>query len=151
MSESKIAIKIGQVEFTGEGEQNWLDKQLDKILAQAEKLIKLAPAEQEKQAETGGHREKGKGDSVASMPLAAFLKSKNATTNQLKKFLATATWLHAKGAARLETKQITKALKDASQSKIGNPADTLIKNATKGYCERDGKQFFVTEEGKKAL
>ncbi len=85
------------------------------------------------------------------MPLAAFLKSKNATANQLRKFVATAVWLHAKGTKRLETKQITQALKDASQSRIGNPGDALKKNITKGYCEKDGKQFFVTDEGRKSL
>jgi hypothetical protein len=32
MSESKIQIKIGNIEFSGEGNQDWLSKQLDKIL-----------------------------------------------------------------------------------------------------------------------
>jgi len=43
MGESKIEIKIGQISFSGEGEQDWVAKQLDKILGQAEKLIHLAP------------------------------------------------------------------------------------------------------------
>jgi len=151
MSESKIHIKIGPVEFAGEGRQDWVTKQLDKIIAHADKLVKLAPAAGVPPSEGGGQGDKGKDDSIASMPLAAFLKSKNATKNQLRKFVATAVWLHAKGTKRLETKQITQALKDASQSRIGNPGDALKKNTTKGYCEKDGKQFFVTEEGEKSL
>jgi hypothetical protein len=150
MSESKIHIKIGQVEFEGEGGQDWVAKQLDKILAQADKLIRLAPGA-EHSSEGGGQADKGKDNTIASMPLAAFLKSKDANQNQLRKFVATAVWLHAKGEKRLETKQITRALKDASQPRIGNPSDALKKNITKGYCERDGNQFFVTEEGRKSL
>jgi len=32
MSEAKIEIKVGQIEFSGQGEQEWVAKQLDKIL-----------------------------------------------------------------------------------------------------------------------
>ncbi len=32
MSDSKIVIKVGIVEFSGEGEKDWLSAQLDKIL-----------------------------------------------------------------------------------------------------------------------
>jgi hypothetical protein len=151
MTESKVHIKIGQVEFSGEGRQDWVAKQLDKIIAQADELIRLAPPTGEHPLETGGHAEKGKDGSIASMPLAGFLKSKNATDNQVRKFLATAVWFHAKGTKRLETKLITQALRDASQSRLTNAADALNKNIAKGHCEKDGKQFFVSEEGKKSL
>lgn len=151
MSQSKIAIKIGQIEFTGEAEQEWLAKQLDKILSQAEKLIKIAPIPPAhgSDADAGGQDANDK--AIASQTLAAFLKSKNANKNQNKKFLATAVWLQAKGATRLETKQVTKALRDASQPRIGNAADTLSQNIGKGYCEKDGNQFFVTDEGRQSL
>ena len=36
MSDAKIDIKIGQIQFSGQGEQDWVAKQLDKIIAQAE-------------------------------------------------------------------------------------------------------------------
>ena len=157
MSESKIEIKIGQITFSGEGDQEWLSKQLDKIPSQAEKLIQLAPAPSangnaEAPAHPGtGHRQMGKDSTIAKKTLPAFLQEKNATRNQVKKFLATAVWLEAKGQNRLETSDVTKALKDASQARLGNPADCLNKNVTKGYCEKDAKQFFMTDDGKNSL
>jgi hypothetical protein len=85
---------------------------------------------------------------VVSGPLATHLKAMGATTNQVSKFLATAIWLHDKGTAKLSTSDVTKALKDSSQSRLTNPAECLNKNVAKGYCEKDGKQFYVTEEGR---
>jgi hypothetical protein len=42
---------------------------------------------------------------------------------------------------------ITKALSDNQQGKLGNPGDCLNKNVKKGFCEKEGKEFYVTEEG----
>ena len=151
MSEAKIEIKIGQIAFSGEGEQDWVAKQLDKIIAQAEKLIQLAPPAENEGEDAEGHKPMGKDPSIAKKTLASLLQEKNATGNQIKKFLATAVWLEAKGQTRLQTRDITKALKDANQTRLGNPADCLNKNVTKGNCEKDGKQFFVTDDGKKSL
>lgn len=41
MSDSKIQIKIGIVEFSGEGNQDWLAAQFDKILAKMAELVKI--------------------------------------------------------------------------------------------------------------
>jgi len=41
MSNSKIQIKIGIVEFSGEGEQDWLGIQLDKIIAKVPELLTI--------------------------------------------------------------------------------------------------------------
>jgi hypothetical protein len=60
-------------------------------------------------------------------------------------------WLEAKGQKRIQTVDVTKALKEANQTRIGNPADSLNKNVSKGHCEKDGKQFFVTDDGKSSL
>lgn len=49
------------------------------------------------------------------------------------------------------TSDVTKALKDSNQTRLGNPSDSLNQNVTKGYCEKDGKEFYVTEEGKNSL
>ncbi len=151
MSESKIEIKIGQIMFSGQGEQEWVAKQLDKILAQAEKLIQLAPAAGDDDGDSSSHKPMGKDTAIAKKTLPAFLQEKNATTKQVKKFLSTAVWLEAKGQSRLETGDVTKALNDANQKRLGNPADCLNQNVTKGYCEKDGKQFFVTDDGKNSL
>jgi len=79
------------------------------------------------------------------------LREKNASTNQVRKFLATAVWLHARGKKRLSTADVTRALKDSNQTRLGNPADCLNKNVAKGHCEKDGKDFFVTSEGSASL
>jgi hypothetical protein len=51
----------------------------------------------------------------------------------------------------MKTGDVTKALKGAHQSRIGNPADCLNQNVQKGYCEKDGGEFFVTDDGKQSL
>lgn len=44
MSISKILVKVGIVEFSGEGDQDWLAKQLDKILEKIPELLKIEVA-----------------------------------------------------------------------------------------------------------
>jgi len=41
MSDSKIQIKVGIVEFSGEGNQDWLAEQFDKILLKVPELLKM--------------------------------------------------------------------------------------------------------------
>lgn len=155
MSDAKIEIQIGEVKFSGEGEQEWLTQQLDKILEKAEELIKLAPtpepqvsiqpppATQHQAADFSNSSE------IANQTLATFLRSKSATTAQVDKFLATAIWVEAKeNKTRLKTADIGSALSKANQTKLNNPSDKLNQNVSKGYCEKDGKDFFVTQEGK---
>jgi len=156
MAEAKIEITIGQITFSGEGEPSWLTEQLDKILDRAEKLLSLAPAPSmpatsgsnggsNEAADLSGHSE------IAAKPLAIWLKEKGADSNQNLKFLATAIWLESKGSKRLQTKDITSALSSANQKRLGNASDCLNKNVTQGHCEKEGKQFYVTEEGKRKL
>jgi hypothetical protein len=151
MSVAKIDIKIGQIQFSGEGDQDWVAKQLDKIIAQAEKLIQLAPPVDENTQNDDEHKPMKSDSAIAKKTLPAFLSEKAATTKQVKKFLATSVWLEAKGQKRLQTKDVTGALSAANQSRLGNPADCLNQNVSKGYCEKDGNKFFVTDEGKKSL
>jgi hypothetical protein len=84
--------------------------------------------------------------------LSAFLKDKNATSNQVKKFLATAVWLHdSTGKDRITTAEVRAALKNANQGKLTNPAGCLNQNVGKGHAEKDGGSFFVTEPGRTSL
>jgi hypothetical protein len=146
MSQVKIQIKVGDVEFSGEGEQGWVSTQLERVLKAAQGTPggrvsgRSAP-------DAGSHGQNAAG----SQSLASFLRDKNAAVNQVRKFLATAAWLHAKGKKQLTTADVTRALKDNSQSRLGNPADCLNKNVAKGHCEKDGKEFFVTTEGLASL
>lgn len=153
MSEVKIQFKLGSIEFSGEGEQDWISQQLDKILQQAPQLLLIAPSSNAGTPANGtaGHNPMGADPAIAQQPLASFLKAKNAATTQVKKFLATAVWLEAKGKSRMGTADITKALKDANQTRLSNPADCLNQNIAKGHCEKDGAQFFVTVDGKAAI
>ena len=153
MSESKIEIKIGEVKFSGEGEPAWLSEQLDKILEKAEDLIALAPSKPSAPETPAAHQEADlKGHSeISSKPLATWLKEKNAETSQTVKFLATSVWLEAKGQNRLQTRDVTSALSNANQKRLGNAADSLNKNVSKGFCEKEGSQFYVTDEGKRSL
>lgn len=148
MAEAKITLKIGEIEFSGEGEEKWIEKQLDKIFDKAEELIAIAPSQQSK---SNSHNPMGNDPAIAKKALSTFLQEKGATTNQTKKFLATSAWLEAKGQNRLKTGDVTKALKDSQQNKLKNPSQTLADNIKKGYIEKDGDQYFVTEEGKKSL
>jgi hypothetical protein len=150
MSDAKIDIKIGQIQFSGQGEQDWVAKQLDKIITQAEKLIQLAPPEN-LQDDNGGRKPMGKDATIAKKTLPVFLTEKGAAKNQVKKFLATAIWLEAKGQSRLQTRDVVAALKTSNQSRLANASDALKRNITKGFCEKDGNQFFVTDDGKKSL
>jgi hypothetical protein len=151
MTEAKIEFKLGSIEFSGEGEKAWISEQLDKILQQAPSLLSLAPISSPAVANAGSHAPMQADPAIATQPLATFLKEKNATKTQVKKFLATAVWLEAKGKKRLTTAEVTQALRDSNQSKLNNAADCLNQNVAKGLCEKDGGQFFVTTDGKSSL
>ena len=156
MTTFKAEFKTGAIEFCGEGEKDWVTEQLDKILEKAPALLNLVSAAQ-KAAEPKNDSNANVGaqntsSSVTAVkPLATFLKDKNATTNQISKFLATAVWLHEKGNQRIETKDVSKALRDSKQTKLGNPSDCLNQNVSKGFCEKDGNGFSVTDEGRNEL
>jgi hypothetical protein len=150
MSDVKIHVKVGDVEFTGEGEQGWVATQLDRILKAAPGIVAAKPNVSHGLTEPHAHT-RTQESQVGSQTLASFLRDKNASTNQVRKFLATAVWLHARGKRRLTTADVTRALKDSNQTRLGNPADCLNKNVAKGHCEKDAKDFFVTTEGSVSL
>lgn len=137
---SKIRVRVGQIEVEYEGPDGFLDKKLLDMIRQLSEISKSVP---ESAGGTGSAAQEA-GDPGT---LASFLNSKNATSSQVKKFLATAQWLHLKGKRRLKTGDVTKALRDNSQARLGNASNTLSRNITKGFCERDGSEFYVTSEG----
>jgi hypothetical protein len=145
MAQAKIELKLGSFQFTGEAEAAWLEKQLDKLLEhiKGEDPADGATGSTERHKKTKQHKK--------TETLSAFLKSSGATTNQVKRFLATACWLTSRGTDILATGDIIKALSDNRQSKLTNAAECLNKNVTKGFCEKKGKQFYVTEAGSTSL
>lgn len=152
MTETRIKISIGSISFEAEGDQKWVGEQLDKLYVKAKELAAIGPAPSVPSVEGGdGHHPMKPDADIAGKTLATFLKEKNATSKQVLKFLATAVWLESKGKNRMTTADVTKALRDSNQSKLNNPADCLGQNVKKGYCEKEGNQFFVTSEGKESL
>ncbi len=155
MAEAKINFSIGAISFSSEGEETWVATQLDKILEKVPELVRIVPQSQDtgSGAQQQRHKEASinPSEGIATKTLASFLKEKNATSNQNRKFLATALWLEAKGKKRVTTTDVAKALKDNNQSKLTNASESLNQNVSKGYCEKDGKEFYVTDEGKDSL
>jgi hypothetical protein len=144
MPESKVELGFGSVFFRGEGSEAWLSAEIEKAMLRFPELAKISPAI----PTTHGGPEVGLVQRAGGT-LAAFLKMKNATSNQNRKFLSTAMWLHDRDKKdRLTTADVTKALSDNQQSRLGNASDCLNQNVGKGFCEKDGKGFYVTEEGR---
>jgi hypothetical protein len=153
MAEAKIEIKVGAVSFSGEGDGKWLSEQLDKVIEKLPELAGVLPAEE--RSGGGGNSEESENSSARhsrkiSGNLAAYLKEKGATANQVKKFLATAIWLHDHGKRdMLTTSDVVAALVTAKQSELTNASQSLNNNVTKGFCQKQGKKdFFVTDEGR---
>lgn len=146
---TKISLKVGNLEFSGEGKEQWLESQLDKLLKRISiQENSFQHAQNGKILGNGG----GEVDKILkTTTLVSFLNEKNAKDNQNRKFLATAVYLQSKGQNRLKTADITKALKDSNQTRLGNASDTLKQNISKGFCEKDGDNFFATSDGFKEL
>jgi len=81
-------------------------------------------------------------------PLSQFIADKKVTTNQVRKFLATAVFLsRSNKVSKLSTSMISRALKSYGIERLQNASDCLNKNEKKGYCIKDGKEFIITENG----
>ena len=147
---SKIDVTIGDVSFSGEGEQEWLTKQLDKVIAIA-RPARASKSTQKSPTPTKGVDEKESAPFTAS--LASHLRDKKGEANQVARFLATADWLRRRnGDQTLTTALVTRSLRDNQQKRLGNPADTLNKNVKKGHCEKiSGGGFLITDDGLQAL
>jgi hypothetical protein len=153
MAEAKIEIKVGAFSFTGEGTEKWLSGELDKLLTKLPELVEIAPPENNGGDDAGAAAAKKAKKNGKLGTLPNFLKEKNATANQIKKFLATAVWLHeTTGRDRITTGEVSKALKNSSQNRLTNPSDALNQNVGKGLAEKDGDNgFFVTDPGRESL
>lgn len=144
MSQSKLQISVGNISFSGEGEQAWLAEQLEKVLKVAPEIVRTQPI---------GRNPGLSGNSAASdynafaTSLASYIKEKGGDNNQVDRFLITADWLRRKGAASLTTAEVSKALKSNHQKSLVNPADCLNKNVSKGYCEKADGGFYITPDG----
>ncbi|HEV2263226.1 MAG TPA: hypothetical protein VGR79_01705 [Stellaceae bacterium] len=149
MPDSKIQFALGALSFSGEGEQGWLADQLDKILHAAPSLGRATVASP---VETANEQSDPAQSSTSfTQTLASYIKEKNAESNQTQRFLAAANWLRRRGAQKLTTAMVSKALADNQQKRLGNPADCLNQNVSKGFCEKTDGGFYITPDGLKAL
>ena len=146
MAEAKIQFTLGPISFSGEGDEAWVGAQLDKVLEKAPSLAGLAA-----ELSSGSHDDSGSAQKGPKGTLASFITSVAASGNQVKRFLATAVWLHGRGKKRLTTRDVATALQENNQKRLSNPADCLGKNVAKGYCEKVGNEFYVTDEGRASL
>ena len=143
----KIELNIGSITFSGEGDQDWLSAQIDKLIVAAT-TKEIADAGVNGVASTDSQLN----EPVDVGPLATYLKSKGGETIQNQRFLATAAWLHHRGEQCLVTNLITKALREHQQKRLGNTSECLNQNISKGFCEKKpDKSFFITSEGWKQL
>jgi hypothetical protein len=60
MTEAKLEIKVGSVSFSGEGQGEWLSKQLDKVLAKLPELAAIQETETELIADEASEGSSGK-------------------------------------------------------------------------------------------
>jgi hypothetical protein len=154
MTSGKIQFSFGALSFSGEGNESWLEKQLDKIIKAAPDLAKLEPPHvKDTEAGESSSRESRGSDSSGKFqtPLATHIREKSAESNQTKRFLAAADWLRRRGTTTLTTASVSKALQDNQQKRLSNPADCLNKNVAKGHCEKTSGGFFITPEGLREL
>lgn len=180
MAESKIDFSFDNLHFSCEGDKDWVETQLNQILNRIPGLNKpgsfgksdMAKPTSEKVvsgniliAETpvpeGMEKlKRGRKTKVVAEPLVEepsgdplfeFLKEKNADKNQVKKFLATAVYLHSQGLEKFSTPIVSKTLKASHIEKLINASDCLNKNEKKGFCIKDEKEFILTEAGIRSI
>jgi hypothetical protein len=147
VAEASIQIEVGKVRFTAEGSPDWVDKKYEEFLRHMSELQKHLPAAE---APVTDQRKLVIG-SAADVPLAIFLKNLKVGSSQNNRFLAAAVWLKLKGQNVVKTAEVVKALADAQQQRLGNPADILNQNVKKGFCVKNGDGFYVTPEGEESL
>ena len=150
MDTSKVSLKIGSIEFSCEGSEKWVAERMALVFDQAAKLAKIAPAP-EANPKNDGNVGDNRGDEKPVGALATHLKELGAEKSQTLRFLATADWLRRKGKPQMATGDVSKALKDNHQSRLGNASEALNRNIKSGFCQKEGKEFFITPEGLREL
>jgi hypothetical protein len=176
MAESKIDFSFENLHFSCEGDKDWVEIQLNQILSRipglnnpelAVKSEKFKPAtgadissqkltEPDKKENLKRRHKSKTGDTLSTMRssddlLFEFLKEKDADKNQVKKFLATAVYLHSKGVEKFSTPMVSKLLKSTHIEKLINASDCLNKNEKKGFCIKEDKEFILTEAGIRSI
>lgn len=148
-TQGKAEIKIGNITFQGEGDQQWLGEQLTKVIEAAAATGQVQTVSEA--ATPPGEIATPAAINNTNISLAAYLKQKGGDNKQVLRFLATAAWLFRRGERSLTTGTVAKALTDNHQKKLANASDCLNQNVSKGYCEKTKEGFFITPEGWESL
>jgi len=145
MSDSKIQVKVGIVEFSGEGNQDWLAKQLDKILDKVPELLKIEVGDlkNENVAGNDGHSKGGKTFSGLSvLNIAGKLSSKSGADV----VIAAAAYLHfVKGKTIFSREELSSTMKDATgiykNSMLANLTTTLAQLEKNGTFNKSSTSY----------
>src|ERR1700733_12399874 len=106
MADTRLEVSIGNIKFVGEGSEAWLSSEFAKLLefSRTRPTLEAPLVDQDEE-------QKPPPDTGNLGTLPKFLSDKSATTNQVRKFLATAAWLQTKNSSNeLATSDITKVL-----------------------------------------
>ena len=155
MSDSKIQVKVGIVEFSGEGNQDWLAKQLDKILDKVPELLKIEvgdPANKNNQNNNTGGGGSGSGSSVGSgtisglsvLNIAGKLNSKSGSDVAI----AAAAYLHfVEGKSVFSRDDLSSAMKKATGlykgSMLANLTGTLAQLEKNGTFNKSSNSYSI--------
>lgn len=152
MSDSKIQIKVGIVEFSGEGNQDWLADQLDKILAKVPELLKIEmAAPQTNNLPNGAANLNGGGGQTIQLSMtnvAAKLGSKSGQD------LATAAGAYlclVKGKSTFTRNEILAAMKDATgyyKKSFGSNLTNVLGGLIKTTFTESAKDTFSLQVSK---
>jgi hypothetical protein len=174
MADSKIEFSYDNLRFSCEGDKEWVETQLNKMLSRIPALNRHYKGTGDKKSgpilsveadeiaigkDVKGKRgrkpkvvtESTKKQEPNGSPLYEFLKDKKADKNQVRKFLATAVYLNSQGEEKFSSPIISKVLKNAGIEKLVNASDCLNKNEKKGFCIKDNKEFILTDLGIQAV
>lgn len=151
MAQAKIELTVGNVSFSGEGEESWLSEQLEKVLDVATTLTVQQPDPPEGESEDPDVPVATANTGDFKTSLVNHIRDKKAESNQVQRFLAAADWLRRRGATTLTSSGVAKVLADNHQKRLANASDCLNKNVSKGYCEKTKTGFFIAPDGLKHL
>lgn len=147
MSDSKIQVKVGIVEFSGEGNQDWLAKQLDKILDKVPELLKIEVGDSSnKNNNNGGGSGSGGGtiSGLSVLNIAGKLNSKSGSDVAI----AAAAYLHfVEGKAVFSRDDLSSAMKKATGlykgSMLANLTGTLAQLEKNGTFNKSSNSYSI--------
>lgn len=149
MIDSKIQVKVGIVEFSGEGNQDWLAQQLDKILEKVPELLKIEVASTVNSHfdDSQSYSKNGNGNGVAVSNLSILnIAGKISAKTGSDLAIVAAAYLHfVLGKTTFSRDDISTNMKSATgifkQTFIKNLTSTLSRLEKGGYFLKAGSNY----------